>query len=127
MPSFEEEPVEFVVQRRAERFPVIPPIDALAEPIGAVALVDISCRGARLRHPGAAAAGTPVRLRFRPAGVAIPLTFHGVVVWCRTIDPDDSTSSYSGISFDASAIALSTVIDRLFRHAAGIPVPQQGV
>jgi hypothetical protein len=127
MPSFEEEPVEFVVKRRAERFPVIPPIDAFAEPIGPVDLVDISCRGARLRHTRAAAEGTPVRLRFHPAGVAIPMTFHGVVVWCRTLDPGDAGASYSGISFDGSAIAFSTVIARLFRRNAGAPVPQQGV
>lgn len=87
---------------------------AQLDPVGEVQLIDISIRGARIRHRGELEGGTRVKLRFRPTTQSITLTLAGVVVWTEPLDPSDPAGeAMSGIQFNENAAGLQSAIERL--------------
>lgn len=103
----------FANRRTVERFLLNPPAAATIEPAGDCLLVDLSIRGARVRHRAVLEPGTKVRLRFRPAAHTIHVTVHGEVVWSEPIDPENPDEVMTGIQFSEDAAGLRTAIDRL--------------
>lgn len=101
-------------RRQVERFLMTGVTVAHVEPIGEVQLMDVSVRGARIRHVRPTIAGGEVRLKFRPAAQGMTLAFSGCVVWTEPLDPSDPDGEkMSGIQFNEEAAGLQTALERL--------------
>lgn len=101
-------------RRQAERFLMTQATLAVVDQIGEVQLMDISARGARIRHLRPFSPGGEVRLKFKPTPQSITLSLNGRVVWTEPLDPMDLEGErLSGIQFNEEAAGLQSALERL--------------
>lgn len=98
---------------RAERFLLVPPVDATYGPT-AVTIGDISSSGVRLRHGAEIVAGAKAMLRFKLPGAVTPVALEGEVVWTQaSLSADLRESHVSGVRLHANAETIERVVRRL--------------
>lgn len=104
--------------RGNERYLLQPPAVATTDQVGEVVVLDVSVKGARIRHRKAIHAGERILMKARLDMRSIPLTFSGTVVWTRLEIGGDEPSYQSGVAFDLTVEALRPVLDRLYASRA---------
>ena len=101
-------------RRQAERFLMNVATVALVDQLGEVQLMDISVRGARIRHLRPVPIGGEVRLKFKPTPQSITLALTGRVIWTEPLDPmDPEGERLSGLQFNDEAAGLQSALERL--------------